>query len=290
MSTQSSEERPDANRPLNIAHRGARSLAPENTLSAARKALETGADMWELDTMMTAGRELVVHHDDSLVRTSNVKAVFPDRRPWLVHEFTLEELRRLDFGSWFERTDPFGQIMAGEVTTEDLRSYAGEPVPTLREALLFTRENNWRVNVEIKDLSDTAGDGSVVEKVVDMIADLEMTDRVIVSSFNHRYLERARKRDPKINIGVLLNSRIEDPLPLMQRLQAQAFHPRCTNVTFPQIAALIRNGYGVNVWTVNEPKAMSEFIRAGVSGICTDFPHVLGAVLASKFPMGGGTS
>jgi len=73
---------------LNIAHRGARSLAPENTLAAARKALEVGADMWELDVRMTADGALILSHDSSLESTSNVKDVFPDRRPWRIQDLT----------------------------------------------------------------------------------------------------------------------------------------------------------------------------------------------------------
>jgi len=93
---------------FNIAHRGARSLAPENTISAARKALEVGADGWELDVQMSRDKKMVVIHDESLVRTSNVKEIFPHREPWLVRDFTLKELQELDFGSWFNETDPFG--------------------------------------------------------------------------------------------------------------------------------------------------------------------------------------
>ena len=123
---------------LNIAHRGARSLAPENTLAAARKGLEAGADMWELDIQITADGELIVIHDTTLKRTSNVREVFPNRKPWLVHEFTLDEIRLLDFGSWFRKQDPFGQIAAGMVAESDLASYVHQQAPTLKEALTFT--------------------------------------------------------------------------------------------------------------------------------------------------------
>ena len=99
---------------LNIAHRGARSLAPENTLAAAQKGLDTGADMWELDVGMTADGALFLIHDDTLERTSNAAQVFPQRAPWRVHEFTFDEIRQLDFGSWFVEQDPFGQIAAGK--------------------------------------------------------------------------------------------------------------------------------------------------------------------------------
>ncbi|MEM5790386.1 MAG: glycerophosphodiester phosphodiesterase family protein, partial [Syntrophobacteraceae bacterium] len=71
---------------LNIAHRGARSLAPENTLAAARKALMLGAHMWELDVRLSRDGHLVVIHDATLDRTSNAAELFPDRAPWRVEE------------------------------------------------------------------------------------------------------------------------------------------------------------------------------------------------------------
>ncbi len=119
---------------LNIAHRGARSLAPENTLAAARKALEVGADLWELDVAMTADGELFVVHDDTLARTSNVEELFPDRKPWSNSLFTLAEIKRLDFGAWFVEQDPFKQISAGQVSAAELASYRGEKAPTEHRA------------------------------------------------------------------------------------------------------------------------------------------------------------
>ncbi len=169
-------------RTLNIAHRGARSLAPENTMAAARKALEIGADWWELDVAMTKDGELVVLHDDTLDRTSNVATVFPDRRKTPVYEFTLAELRQLDFGSWFIEKDPFNQIAIGAVSQTELEKFKGEPIPTLREALVFTRDNHWKVNVEIKDASGFAADATIVQQTVALIDELGMSGQVLVSS------------------------------------------------------------------------------------------------------------
>ena len=107
---------------LNIAHRGARSLVPENTLAAARKGLAIGADLWELDVAMSADGVPFVVHDDTLARTSNVKAVYPDRSPWTNHLFTWAEIQQLDFGSWFVTTDPFKQIAAGNVSQAEQAS------------------------------------------------------------------------------------------------------------------------------------------------------------------------
>ena len=269
------------NRPLNIAHRGARSLAPENTLAAARKGLEVGADMWELDIQMTADAELIVIHDSTLKRTSNVREVFPSRKPWLVHEFTLDEIRFLDFGSWFREQDPFGQIAAGMVAPADLTSYAGVPAPTLDQALSFTREHNWRVNVEIKDLSRKPGDTQIVNRVMALVTELEMEDRVLISSFNHDYLAQIREAHPHIATGILVSKPHPQPVALLQRFRAQAYHPRLSFLLpRKEIAFLRSKGFGVNVRTVNDKKTMQRLVQAGVSGIFTDFPQVLTSVLA----------
>ena len=91
---------------MNLAHRGARSIAPENTLVAGRKAFEAGADMWEFDVQLTADKKPIVVHDRTLTRTTNVEEVFPDRSCYKVDDFTLAEIKQLDAGSWFVREDP----------------------------------------------------------------------------------------------------------------------------------------------------------------------------------------
>jgi glycerophosphoryl diester phosphodiesterase len=269
-------------KPLNIAHRGARSLAPENTLAAARKAYEIGADMWELDVAVTADGELVVLHDDTLERTSNAQQVFPDRKPWAVYTFTLAELRQLDFGSWFNEKDPFKQIAAGAVTKEMQQSYAGEPIPTLREALVFTRDNHWRVNVEIKDASGTPGDQDVVEKVVALINDLGMVDRVIISSFNHSYLSRVKAANLALTTAALVEAKPADPVGLVRGLGALGYNPSLKNIRAQDIPALRQAGVDVYVWTVNEAGDMRALTANGATGIITDFPQLLKEVLASQ--------
>ncbi len=266
---------------LNIAHRGARSLAPENTLAAARKALQAGADMWELDVQMTADGELVVIHDTTLNRTSNVRDIFPRRRPWRVHEFTLDEIRQLDFGSWFAEQDPFGQIAAGVVTKTDLVNYSQEPAPTLQEALYFTREHEWLVNIEIKDLTGKPGTGHIVNRVTAVVEQLGMADMVLFSSFNHDFLVQIRALCPHAAIGVLVSKPHPRPAALLQRLGAQSYHPRTIFIRPADIKRLIRQGYWVNVRTINDRKTMQRLVKGGVSGIFTDFPQVLSLVLAS---------
>ena len=267
-------------RVLNIAHRGASSLAPENTLSAARKALAVGAHMWELDVQLTADGELIIIHDSTLKRTSNVEDLFPHRRPWQVHDFTLDEIRKLDFGSWFLERDPFGQIAAGVVTKEDIESYVGEPAPTLEQALLFTRKHNWLVNVEIKDLSMRPGNSLIVHRVISLVEKLNMVDTVLVSSFNHDYLAQIAASYPHVATGLLDTKPHLRPATLLRRLGARTYHPRRAFIPLPDIPKLKRQGFGVNMRTINDRKTMERLVRAGVSGIFTDFPQVLASVLS----------
>jgi glycerophosphoryl diester phosphodiesterase len=268
-------------RVINIAHRGASSLAPENTLSAARKGLEAGADMWELDVQLTADGELIILHDSTLKRTSNVEDVFPHRRPWQVHEFTLDEIGKLDFGSWFREQDPFGQIAAGEVKEEDIKTYQGESAPTLEQALLFTRKHNWLVNLELKDLSNKPGNNLIVDRVIALVEKLDMADMVLVSSFNHKYLAQIASSYPQVVTGVLDTKPHARPASLLRRLGAQTYHPRKNFLPLADIAGLRRQGYRVYFRTINDRKTMERMVRAGVSGIFTDFPQMLASVLSS---------
>ena len=264
-------------RPLGIAHRGARSLAPENTLAAARAALRCRADMWELDVALSADGAPVVVHDDTLARTSDVagREEFAAREPWPVGAFTLAELKSLDFGSWFVETDPFGCLASGDISLDDAAGFRGEQIPTLEEALLITRDNYWLVNVEIKDLKGGPGEGEIIFSVMDLIAGLGLLDRVIVSSFNLDYVARVREARPEAVTAALADKDLGDPVRVLKNTGAAAYHPYVELVSPPETARLRELGYLVNVWTVNDREKMSELTGNGVTGLITDFPQYL---------------
>lgn len=266
---------------LNIAHRGARSLAPENTILAAKKGFEIGADLWELDVAMTKDGELVVIHDDTLERTSNAAEVFSTRRPWNVVDFSFADLQTLDFGSWYNKTDPFGQIASGAVSTQDQQSFVGIKIPTLKEALKFTQDNNWKVNVEIKDHAGTFADATIVEKVVALIGEIGFEKSVMISSFNHDYVKRVKKANPAIKTAALTNAEVADWLAIIKSTGADAYNPSVKYVKAEQVAAVRAAGKDVYVWTVNDEATMKSLIKMGVSGIFTDYPQRLKVVLES---------
>lgn len=263
---------------VNIAHRGARSLAPENTLAAARKALEIGADLWEADVGVTSDGELILFHDDSLARTTDAPARFPDRTPWTFATFTLAEIRSLDSGSWFTESDPFDQIAAGAVTPAESAAYRGEQVPTLREALLLTRDAGWRINLELKRLPAPLERFPVVERVLALVAELGMPpQQVILSAFNHDWLRQAQAVRPDIEVQALIGYSFTDPLDWGD-LSFATYNARSTLVTEERIREVTTQGIAVNLFTVNEEDDMRRFIAAGVTGLFTDFPQKLAAL------------
>ena len=271
-------------KPLVIAHRGARSLAPENTLAAARKAFEIGADMWELDVAVTADGELILMHDDTLERTCNASQVYIDRLPWNVWEFTLAEIQALDCGSWFNVQDPFQHIAAGNVSLESKNSYEGEKAPTLREALEYTKANQWRVNIEIKQQPDAATARVAVEKTVALVEELDLdTDaQAVISSFEHAYLEHVHEINPQLPIQLLTTKAIPKPDDYLAKYDTRSFNPKLTAWSYEELKEMSDRGILFNVWTVNEEEAMKALIQANVQGIITDFPQVLLKLLAER--------
>ncbi len=261
-------------RPLVIAHRGFRGIAPENTLVAAQKGFDAGADMWELDVAASSDGELVVMHDTTLVRTTDANLRFPSRSPWNVYDFTLSELKSLDAGSWYARTDPFQQIKAGRIGAEELCSFSGVHIPTLREALELTKRLGWRVNIEIKDATGFACDAWIVEKTVALVKELDMVPAVLISSFNHTYLKRAKKAEPEIDVAALIDKPLKDPVKTLKELGAIALNPNEKHLDEATVKAVRAAGFGVLPWTVNDPARMASLVAWGVTGIITDFPDL----------------
>ena len=264
---------------LNIAHRGAGSLAPENTLPAIRKAWEVGADVLEIDVAPTMDGGLIILHDDLLLRTTDVRARFPDRARKPCTTFTLAEIRSLDAGSWFAAADPFGRIAAGQISPAELQSFAGVAIPTLQEVLIFAQEKSWRVNIEIKRAPTPMETFPITNAVLQCIEQLRVPAGLVsISSFEHAYIREVRDKRPDIEINALIGPSLtgrQDWGGYEFSTYNAAAH--CTDET--QIQAARAHGCRVNLYTVNRPSEMLRFIRAGVSGLFTDFPQTLARVL-----------
>jgi len=262
---------------LICAHRGARSLAPENTMSALVMAQKCGAHCLETDVQLTKDNALVIFHDDTLGRTTDIakKKQWQRLQPWPVDQFTIEQLRTLDAGSWFLRTDPFGTIAGGEVTTDRHELIKKQQIPLLRELLTWSTASGFPINIEIKSLNTKPGDVAVVDKIMDLLTAAGAIEYVLLSSFRHEYLLRARSLHPQIELAVLTDT--QHPRNLVEYLHhfsAAAYHPNETLCDNELIASLHQAGIRVNCWTVNTTIRAEELLSAG-AGIITDWPQHL---------------
>ena len=259
-----------------IAHRGARSLAPENTLAAAEKGLEVGADLWETDVGVSADGVLIIFHDDSLKRTTNAAEVYPDRAPWTFSEFTFAEIERLDAGGWFDRDDPFGQIAAGRVGLADQQGYVGLKVPTVEEALAFTKDNDWVVNIELKKLPPPLENFPVVTEFFRVMDRVRIApEQVRLSSFQHHWLAQARSLRPEVEVQALVGYHRDRPIDWRAVEDYQTINARATLTPPEKVRQLVAAGKKINLFTVNETDEAARYIEAGVSGLFSDFPQDL---------------
>ncbi len=258
------------------AHRGARSIAPENTHMALDIARQCGADLWEIDVQLSADGELIVFHDGTLERTTDIAThpKFSERHPWKLTEFTYDELKKLDAGSWFLNSDPFGTITSGEVLADDFSLIKRQKIPLLHNVLSECRQYDFPVNIEIKDQTGTPADERIVRQVVHLIEATETVHLVLLSSFNHRYLRQVKQIDPTLKTAALVEKKHpEDLQNYLAELGVAAYHPDSQITDSQLIRQVTSSGVRVNLWTVNDLIKAQYFMAAGATFICTDWPQ-----------------
>ncbi len=256
-----------------IAHRGARSIAPENTLAAALKGFETGAYGWETDVNITLDGHLILFHDKTLERTTDARQKFPGRSDYRVAAFSLEQIKTLDAGSYFIKTDPFGQIRAKEIGPQDLASFKGQRIPTLAEGLEFTKNAGWRINLELKMYDQIPGKSFISEKTIHAVEQSNIDqEKVVISSFFHPWLIKIQTRAPAIEIQALIDKLSDMDLDSGRKSFA-TYNVSNDLVDESLIQAIRQSGKKINVYTVNEVSEVKKLINAGVNGIFTDFPQ-----------------
>jgi glycerophosphoryl diester phosphodiesterase len=244
-----------------IAHRGASGSAPENTMAAFRKAVELGAGFIETDLQLSRDARLVALHDDSLDRTTN--GCGP------VSAKTLDELRRLDAGSWFRAADGRGSF-----------PFAGERIPTIEEILAFGREHEVGLHLEIK----ATGPSGVEHAVVGALRATGEIARTVVLSFSSSVLKRLRELEPLVMTGFLFDERFPGAITTAIEAGARQILPRTDRVTRELVSEAHAHDLKVVAWTANSPEEMEKMISAGVDGIITDYPEHLVEILRRARP------
>jgi glycerophosphoryl diester phosphodiesterase len=243
-------------RPLVIAHRGASSEAPENTLAAFSRGLEIGADGFEFDVHMSKDGELVVIHDETVARTTSGSG-------W-VRDMTLSELKALDAGSWF-----------------DLR-FKGEKIPTLRQVLELIADRSKLINIELK--SGIVIYPLIERKVIEVLGEFNVLDKAIISSFNHYSLRIVKEVESKVKTGILYMEGLVEPWIYARRVPADCLHP-AFYLIMPEIVRSAHDaGMFVNVWTVDKADDMKKMVVSGVDAVITNCPGEMISLLKEEWP------
>jgi glycerophosphoryl diester phosphodiesterase len=222
------------------AHRGHSHAAPENTLSAVRKAIESGADYAEVDVQQTADGVIVLLHDRDLKRVAG-----DSRR---LGDLSYDEVRKLDVGSWF---DP---------------AFAGEGVPTLAEVIDLAR-GRIKLNIELKFFGP---DRRLARAVARLVREQHFESDCLVTSFEYDALQESKRENPQLRTGIIVGKALGD----VSRLEVEALSVRADGLSDKMLRAAHRRGKEVHVWTVNDARRMARLIKRGVDNIITDDPDL----------------
>jgi glycerophosphoryl diester phosphodiesterase len=237
---------------LNLAHRGANRVAPENTIAAFRKAVELGADGFELDLQLSKDNVPVIIHDEKLERTTGA--------PGLVKDLTLAELKSLDAGSWFGP------------------EFSGEKIPTLNELFDEFAGEDLFFNLELK--TGIVLYPGLEDAVIKIVAERGLKERAILSSFNHYSLVTCLETDSEIKTGMLYLAGLFEPWKYAKTLGCYSVHPFFYNLQSPEIVSGFKeSGLPIFAWTVNESLYMQMMVAGEIDGIITDLPGELKSIL-----------
>ena len=220
------------------AHRGASVKYPENTMSAFVGAKELGADWIELDVQQTKDKQIVVSHDTNLGRVTGVNRDIID--------MDYSEIEKLDAGSFFNK------------------KFKGEKIPLLRDVLKYAKDNNIRLNIELKP---TGEEVDFEKQVVDLIKEYNFENRSVITSQVYSVLENVKKVDKEIKTVYVMSIAIGN---ITDAEYADAFSVEASNVNEGLVNRVHNEGKELYAWTVNTEESINNMIDMDVDNIITD--------------------
>ncbi|MBR3421350.1 MAG: glycerophosphoryl diester phosphodiesterase membrane domain-containing protein [Ruminococcus sp.] len=233
------------------AHRGCSKEAPENTLYAFEKALESNTDYIELDVQLTKDEQLVVFHDEKLERATGAKGKLSD--------YTYDELQSLTVKSKY-------------VSEED---FPDARIPLLTDVFELVGEEKL-YNIEIKDHGNT---NLTVEKTVEAIKEHDLESSCYVTSFSYSAVKKVKQLDPNIKTGLIANVATTTAFMQMKNIDALSMNHLLVNATVVNNAH--QNGKRIFVWTVDNKGEMEKMMALGVDNIITNCPDRASEVVYS---------
>lgn len=243
-------DRVDRKRPVEvIAHRGASGAGPENTMAAFARALDAGAHRIELDAQLTRDGKVVVFHDATVDRTTDGTG--------RLDGLDLEEVLRLDAGSWFST------------------AFAVERIPTLVDVLRWSA-GRIPLNVELKVRGGGEPALALARAVAPLLDAEAVAETTICSSFDPVAAAELGRRCPPAEVALLWNGRTEpDPLSQAETIGARALHLPLSAIDGELLSEAHARGLAVRVYTVNTEHDLERALAAGVDGVFTDLPEAV---------------
>lgn len=240
---------------INYAHRGASGYFPENTMIAFESAVAMGCTGIETDVHMTKDGHLVLIHDETVDRTTKGKGY--------IRDYTFLELERLDAGSF-----------KGEQFKE-------AKIPLLEELLQYTQDRDIMLNLELK--TDVIWYAGIEEKVLNLVYQYNLQNKVILSSFNHYSVHRCKEIDKNIKTGLLYMEGLFEPQLYAKMAGSEAIHPYYQAINNKELIHRVKEaGIMINTWTVNEESDMKKFLEYKVDGIITNYPDKLNNIMKER--------
>ena len=280
-------------------HRGARGLAPENSLPAWRKALEIGVDTIECDMAITRDGVVVIHHDLHLNpdTTRGPDGKWLDKRGPAISELSLEELQKYDIGRLRPGTD-YAKPFPDQVPADGTR------ISRLSDLFeLVNKSGNSKVGFDCETKVDpneraaTLPPGDFARRVIAEIRKHGMAERMMVQSFDWSTLQVVQREAPEIRTMYLSSPRTLQPAAdgkpspwlagfgpelhggsvpkAVKAAGGTIWAPNQTYLTPALLAEAHALGISVIPWTVNEPAMMAKLIDMGVDGIISDRPDLV---------------
>jgi glycerophosphoryl diester phosphodiesterase len=224
-----------------FAHRGYSASFAENTMGAFIEAEKAGADGLELDVQLTKDGEIVVIHDEKVDRTTTGSG--------FVKDFLFKEIRKLNANK---------------------NGLKKEQIPSLVEVLEWLQTNNLICNIELKNgLIPYEG---MEQKVIQLIRKYGLSERIVISSFNHYSIVHSYRIAPEIETAPLFIEGIYMPWIYAQSIRAKGIHPKHSAMSDNILFNTMENGIAVRPYTVNKEADMHRFFNLNCSAFITDDP------------------
>ncbi|WP_261816032.1 glycerophosphodiester phosphodiesterase family protein [Vibrio gallicus] len=228
-------------------HRGAASLAPENTLVSIEQAAKAGVHWVEIDVQLSADDVPMVFHDKTVNRCTNGEGNIAD--------LDLNTLKTLDAGGWFGS------------------EFVGVSIPTLSEALDKCLELDLTLNLELKIYEEKAII-PLVNQVISLIKSKQFPlDRLLISSFKVDALRLCKELMPQIRRGYICEVWDESNAGLLQDLALYSVHIDHQKLDEKTAKSIKTLGVMLKIWTLNDAQQAAKFYALGVDNIITDIPN-----------------